>query len=294
MGGEGGEESRLFGRVLAQDDGFLALVDHEHRHRTRVGNAVSASIGRAPGVMTTTRRPLRCSAAATPARTSDDLPQPEGPTTASTPTAASRRRHTSTSASRPKKPSVSSTSYGTRPKYGQTAPGSGSASGDERRVLTQDRLLQRDQVGAGVDAQLGDQHRPRPVQRAQRVTLAARLILGQGEQRPPALAQRRLGHPGLRLGQHLPVLPGAQCSVEADLLGVQTQLVETAGLDPTRIPVLELAQRRPSPQRQRLTTHVGGSLVLPEREQLRAAAHHPLEAMRIDLVGGHRQAVAGR
>ena len=35
MGGEGGEERGLFGRILAEGDGFLALVDHEHRHRTR-------------------------------------------------------------------------------------------------------------------------------------------------------------------------------------------------------------------------------------------------------------------
>ena len=67
-------------------------------------------MGWAPGVTTSTRRPSRASAAATPARTSDDLPLPDGPTTASTPTSASRRRQAATSRSRPKNPSASATS----------------------------------------------------------------------------------------------------------------------------------------------------------------------------------------
>ena len=66
------------------------------------GAWASTSSGRAPGVTIWTRRPSRASAAATPARTSEDLPHPDGPTTARTPTSSSRRRHTDTSASRPK------------------------------------------------------------------------------------------------------------------------------------------------------------------------------------------------
>ena len=59
--------------------------------------SASAATGCRPGVMTTTSRPSRARAAAIPARTSDDLPQPDGPTTASNETAPSRSRQASTS-----------------------------------------------------------------------------------------------------------------------------------------------------------------------------------------------------
>ena len=79
-----------------------------------------------------------------------------------------------------------------------------------------------------------------------------------------------------------------------DLLGVEAELVEPTGFDPAGVPVLQLAQRRPPPQRQRLTAHVRGPVVLAQRQQLHAAPSHPLEAVRIHLVGRRRQPVAGR
>ena len=67
----------------------------------RAGAAARAADGWLPGVTTWTRSPSRSSAAATPARTSEDLPHPEGPTTARTPASSSRRRQAAVTASRP-------------------------------------------------------------------------------------------------------------------------------------------------------------------------------------------------
>ena len=51
-----------------------------------------------------------------PARAREDLPQPDGPARTSTGAVARRARQAATSAVRPKKLSLSSTSYGTRPR----------------------------------------------------------------------------------------------------------------------------------------------------------------------------------
>ena len=90
------------------------------------------------------------------------------------------------------------------------------------------------------------------------------------------------------------MVAGTQGGLQADLLGVEAQLVEPAGFDPAGVPVLELAQRRPAPQRQRLAADVGGAVVLAQRQQLHAAPGHPLEAVGVDLVRRRRQAVARR
>ncbi len=90
-----------------------------------------------------------------------------------------------------------------------------------------------------------DEHLAGLAQGAQGVTLPPGLILGQGQQRPPPLPQRRLGRAGLSFGQDLAMAARTQRSLDADLLGVQAELIEPAGLDPAGLPLLELAQRRP-------------------------------------------------
>ena len=98
---QSGEERLPLGGRLGQGEGLLALVDDEHRPvpRRRLGEDV---LGVGTGRDDLHRCPSRTRAAATPARISEDLPQPDGPTTARTPVASSRPRHAVTSASRPK------------------------------------------------------------------------------------------------------------------------------------------------------------------------------------------------
>ena len=159
-------------------------------------------------------------------------------------------------------------------------------------VLTQDRLLQGDQVGSGVESQLLLKHDPDPAEGPQRLHLPPRLVLRLREQRPPPFAQGRgLDHRG-RLGQHLGVMARGQRGLDRDLLQLQPHLLQTMRLRHTRLPRLELAQRSTTPQLQGLTRDVPCVLALPERQQLASPARRMGELDRVDRVGGHAEPVA--
>ncbi len=78
--------------------------------------------GSAPGTTTTTSAPCARSRGTTPARTSELLPDPEGPTTADNPWAATSSVSLSESSSRPKNDAASASSNGRSPLYGLTSP----------------------------------------------------------------------------------------------------------------------------------------------------------------------------
>ena len=158
--------------------------------------------------------------------------------------------------------------------------------GRQRRILAQDGLLQGDEIGARLQSQLGDQNTASLAQTSQGVALASRLVLGEGQQRPPALAQRRLGGAGLGLAQDVAVATGPQGGVDANLLGVKAKLLQPAGLDAAGLPVVECAERPPAPQRQRLAADVRRALVLAEDQQLVTAPDQTLEASGVDVIGG--------
>ena len=119
----------------------------------------------------------------------------------------------------------------------------GYSVGDEDRILAKDRLLQGEQVRPGIDAQLSGQHRARLAQGPQGFTLTAGLVLGQGEQRPAPLAQWLAGDECLSLGQHLPVPATLHTSIDAQLLGIETGLLEPHSLDLRRFPAFGVGKR---------------------------------------------------
>ncbi len=179
------------------------------------------------------RTPRRCapvlrSAGTTPARTSDDLPQPDGPVTTSNGFSASRSRHVATSSVRPKNVSESSTSYGARPLYGQCSAIAGGAGGASR--LSSWRRIaafERRELRPGLDPQL-DERVPRPLQRPQGVSLAATPVQGEGEQRPAVLTERLLGHPRFGNRDHVTVVAEVQSGLDQALLGDPAQLPSRA------------------------------------------------------------------
>ena len=121
--------------------------------------------------------------------------------------------------------------------------------------------------------------------------MTPRLVLGDSQQGPPSLAQRRLGSARLGEAEHVAMAPGAQGGIDAHLLGVEAELLQPAGLDPAGLPAVELAERATPPQRQGLTADVGGALVLAEHEQFVAAPNKTLEAASIDVVSREGQPV---
>ena len=102
--------------IGAHGDRLLGLVHHEGlpapglQAGQRVQRVCARAWSRAPASLPGP------ATATTPARTSEDLPMPDGPTTARTPVSRSRRRHAATSSSRPKNESASSASYGSSPR----------------------------------------------------------------------------------------------------------------------------------------------------------------------------------
>lgn len=152
--------------------------------------------------------------------------------------------------------------------------------GQQRGVLTQDGLLERDQVRSGVERQLGRQHRPHLAKGAQGLGLPAGLVLREGQERPSPLTQRRLGDESAGRGEDLETATGPQSRLEAELLDVASQLVEPGRLGPAVLPAVEVAQRCASPQRGRwigvrprvlggLAEHVRRALRLPSASSSR-------------------------
>ena len=86
--------------------------------------------------------------------------------------------------------------------------------------------------------------------------------------------------------------PAAQVSVDPQLLGLEAQLVQTTSLGDPRLPVRQLGERGPVPQRERLGQLERGPVGLAQGEQLARAADDALEPHRIDLVGGKREHVS--
>ena len=175
--------------------------------------------------------------AAIPARTSDDFPTPDGPITVTTPASVEpshARRHVRVTTEEDVGV-VDVVMDQTRVRASRAGIG-GHRHRSKRRVVPQDRLLERDQVGTGIESQLGGEHRAGTMKGAQRVALLAGLVLRQREQRPPTLSQRRLGDPSSASRQHLPVTPGAERRVDAELLSVEAQLLQSRRLGPARAP----------------------------------------------------------
>ena len=191
-----------------------------------------ASVGRAPGVMIVTGRPSRRSAAASPARTSDDFPLPDGPTTTTTPVVARRSRQAATSASRPKNASASPTSYDTRPRYGQLRLGSGRSvaaanDGSCRRIACSSAM----RSGPGsTPSSFAKRARARCNVRSASPCRPER-YWASASSAHRSLPKWRRGHQCVRLAQHLAVAPCPQGGVEASLLGLEAQLFEPPRLD---------------------------------------------------------------
>ena len=154
---------------------------------------VRALSGSAPGTMTATVVPRRRRAGTTPARTSDDLPLPEGPATTSNRTVA-RRSSAACGVGVAPEEEVGVVGVERRQALVRAAIGERRADGlIEGGFLIEDRALEGDEVGARIDAELVDQRLTGSPQRAQGIGLVPGAVLRQRQLGPAALAQRFLG-----------------------------------------------------------------------------------------------------
>ena len=206
--------------------------------------------------------------------------------------AASRRRHSDTSAVPAEERLGVADVVGHQPHVRARRARLGRAVSDQRRVLAQDRLLQRHQVGARVDAQLlGQDRRARCRVRSASPCLPAwywasassvHRCSRSGSSATRAWASARTagtGPPAPRPGA-APRRPSAAVPAGRP----------RSGPAPSR-------RGRPAPgpaTAQRLVHHVGRPIGLAQRQQLPAARPGPLEPAGVDLFGRHHQAIALR
>ncbi|HSJ43510.1 MAG TPA: hypothetical protein VK923_02360 [Euzebyales bacterium] len=87
---------------------------------------------------------------------------------------------------------------------------------------------------------------------------------------------------------------GLQGRVELRLLSVQTQLLQAFGFNPTRVPLLELDQGAPLPQRESLIERMGGAIGFAQSQQLLPTVDETLETVGVDLLHRDGQPVAIR
>ena len=161
--------------------------------------------------------------------------------------------------------------------------------GREAGVLGQDAGLEGDQLRARVEAQLLTERAARRADRGEGVGLPATAVLRQREQRPPPFAEGLLTGEHGAVGRDRCVVPAVEPGLQQVLLGGQPQLTEADGFEPSRHPVLELAEGRTSPQRQRLGQQRDRALRGPGGEVPAGPLDQVLEVLPVDveLVGAH-------
>ena len=178
----------------------------------------------------------------------------------------------------------------------RAVPGHNSGLGgrDQLAVLTQDRRLQRHQLGPRFDAELFDERVPGPTERSQCICLASAPVLGQRQDRPPALPQRRLGRPDPAVGRDEPMLARRQLGFEHVLFHRKTELGQAGRLVPRRRPPLDVLERIAPPQPQRSAQCRRRSVRLTGRPQRSSPFDQVLEAADIDIVARQREPVTAR
>ena len=172
---------------------------------------------------------------------------------------------------------------------------SGRAGGREDGSCRSSSGFELDQLRARIESELVDQHRPRPLDRAKSLRLPSGLVQRRGEQGPAPLAERAPRATSVRACSSTACdVPGGDLGLHPQLLGVHPQALETPGLHPARLPLLEIGQRRPTPQVQRVLRQVRRARRVAGGQGLPRPFEEPLEQPVVQLVVVQRQAVAGR
>ena len=157
----------------------------------------------------------------------------------------------------------------------------------ERRVMGQDRLLERAQVGPRLDADLLDQRVARAAVGLERVGLAPAAVERQHQRTVQALAQGLLGHRGLELRDQVGMAPEREFRLGPRLERRPAALLEAQDLGLRERLELEVGQWRAAPEVEREAENLGRLLGFG----FAAAGHQVLEAVEIALLRAEVQPV---
>ena len=122
----------------------------------------------------------------------------------------------------------------------------------ERAVLAQHGVVERAQLGAGLDADLLDQHAARVAIGLERLGLTSGAVQREHALGVQPLGQRMLGDEPLELPDQLPVAAGGEASVDRQLGRMEAQLLQPPDLGGGERLAGDVGQRVAPPQPERL------------------------------------------
>ncbi len=146
--------------------------------------------------------------------------------------------------------------------------------------MPQDRALELLQLGARLDPELVDEHRPRVAIRLERLRLTAGRVERPHQRRARPLAQRVLADEGFELGDELRVTSEREVGVDPQLERAHAELLEPDDLRLGPVRVRKLGERRSAPELECVAKELRRGL---GRCSLRLV-HQPLEREEIELV----------
>ena len=152
----------------------------------------------------------------------------------------------------------------------------------ERRVLLQDPALELTQMLRGLDAELVGELLPERLVRVERLGLAARPVERQHQLLPQPLPQGVARGERVELGNEHRMPAERQICVDPLLEEPEPHLLEPGGFG-RRERLVQLGERRPAPERQRLCEDSGRVRRIPARERRTSLAGKALGQLHVEL-----------
>ena len=181
-----------------------------------------------------------------------------------------------------------------RPTRARAAAARPARSGLSDGILVQDRVLQRAQLRAGLDAEVAGEHAARVLVGVERLRLAPAAVEREHELGDEPLARRMLGDEPAQLRDQLRVAAGGRVGLDARLQRGELLLLEPGDLGGGERLVRQVGERRPAPHVLRLAQERRGLLGLARGERAAAALDQLVEAFGVELAGVDAQPVARR
>ena len=164
----------------------------------------------------------------------------------------------------------------------------------ERRVLSEDPRLELAQLGPRLDPELVHERGPQLAECAQRVGLAPGTVERQEPLMPEPLAQRVVRGQRLELRDRLLVSAAGQQRIHLRLERAEAFLLQPRLLRAGELHAVDVGQRRPAPQRQRLVEDPNGSFRIPASQRVTSIGGELLESQSVELAGRDAQYIPGR
>ena len=159
--------------------------------------------------------------------------------------------------------------------------------------MAQDRSLDSDQAGAGLEAQLLTEDHPHLVVGAQGLGLAVRPVEGDHALGPQALPQGMGPGEGVELRDQLTVSAAGEVGLDALFDGGEPGFLEPGGLDSREGCVTQVGQDRAAPERERLLQRGSRPRVIAGGHQASTFGDQGFEAGGIEVCGGDAGDIAG-